>query len=163
MSAIDEIKKEIIERHQAAGPQPDTPAEAQEAPKEKPNQVKPAKKEMMKAEIEAYKQKMMEKEEARYLGKPAKSEKKAKKAKSSKPAKPAKSEKPEKPEKKAKKTKKVQKVQKSKKEQKVQKPPVQTAKMPKILKPLVPLYLLRIPGLPKGDCLAICYAEGADA
>ena len=151
MSAIDEIKKEIIERHQAAGPQPDTPAEAQEAPKEKP---KPAKKEMTKAEIEAYKQKMMEKEEARYLGKPAKSEKKAKKAKSSKPAKS------EKPEKKAKKTKKVQK---SKKEQKVQKPPVQTAKMPKILKPLVPLYLLRIPGLPKGDCLAICYAEGADA
>ena len=151
MSAIDEIKKEIIERHQAAGPQPDTPAEAQEAPKEKP---KPAKKEMTKAEIEAYKQKMMEKEEARYLGKPAK------KAKKSKKAKPAKTEKP------VKKTKKVQKVQKSKKEQKVQKvqkPPVQAAKMPKILKPLVPLYLLRIPGLPKGDCLAICYAEGADA
>lgn len=156
MSAIDEIKKEIIERHQAAGPQPDTPAASQEAPKEKPNQVKPAKKEMTKAEIEAYKQKMMEKEEARYLGKPTKSAKKAKKAKPSKPEKPAK------PAKSAKKTKKVQKVQKSKKEQKVQKP-VQTAKMPKILKPLVPLYLLRIPGLPKGDCLAICYAEGADA
>ena len=151
MSAIDEIKKEIIERHQAAGPQPDTPAEAQEAPKEKPNQVKPAKKEMTKAEIEAYKQKMMDKEEARYLGKPAKSSKSAKKAKKAKPAKPAKPE------------KKTKKVQKSKKEQKVQKPPVQTAKMPKILKPLVPLYLLRIPGLPKGDCLAICYAEGADA
>ena len=154
MSTLDEIKKEIVERHQSAGPQPDAPAAAQESPKEKTNQVKPAKKEMTKAEIEAYKQKMMEKEEARYLGKPAK------KAKSSKPAK---SEKPEKSEKKAKKPKKVQKVQKSKKEQKVQKPPVQTAKMPKILKPLVPLYLLRIPGLPKGDCLAICYAEGADA
>lgn len=154
MSTLDEIKKEIVERHQSAGPQPDTPAASQEAPKEKPNQVKPAKKEMTKAEIEAYKQKMMEKEEARYLGKPAKSAKKAKKAKSSKPAKS---------EKKAKKPKKVQKVQKSKKEQKIQKPPVQTAKMPKILKPLVPLYLLRIPGLPKGDCLAICYAEGADA
>ena len=153
MSTLDEIKKEIVERHQSAGPQPDTPAAAQEAPKEKPNQVKPAKKEMTKAEIEAYKQKMMEKEEARYLGKPAK---KAKKSKSSKP------EKPEKKAKSEKKAKKVQKVQKSKKEQKVQKPPVQTAKMPKILKPLVPLYLLRIPGLPKGDCLAICYAEGAD-
>ena len=147
MSTLDEIKKEIVDRHQSAGPQPDTPA-AQEAPKEKTNQVKPAKKKMTKAEIEAYKRKMMEKEEARYLGKPAKSSKSAKSAKS---------------EKKADKPKKVQKVQKSKKEQKVQKPPVQTAKMPKILKPLVPLYLLRIPGLPKGDCLAICYAEGADA
>lgn len=156
MSTLDEIKKEIVDRHQSAGPQPDTPA-SQEAPKEKPNQVKPAKKEMTKAEIEAYKQKMMEKEEARYLGKPAKSSKKAKKAKSSKPAK---TEKPAKP---AKSVKKTKKVQKSKKEQKVQKPPVQAAKMPKILKPLVPLYLLRIPGLPKGDCLAICYAEGADA
>lgn len=154
MSTLDEIKKEIVERHQSAGPQPDAPAASQEAPKEKPNQVKPAKKEMTKAEIEAFKQKMMEKEEARYLGKPAKSAKKSKKVKSEKPAKS---------EKKAKKPKKVQKVQKSKKEQKVQKPPVQTAKMPKILKPLVPLYLLRIPGLPKGDCLAICYAEGADA
>ena len=157
MSTLDEIKKEIVERHQSAGPQPDAPAASQEAPKEKPNQVKPAKKEMTKAEIEAFKQKMMEKEEARYLGKPAKSSKKAKKAKSSKP------EKPEKKAKSEKKAKKVQKVQKSKKEQKVQKPPVQAAKMPKILKPLVPLYLLRIPGLPKGDCLAICYAEGADA
>ena len=157
MSTLDEIKKEIVERHQSAGPQPDTPAASQEAPKEKPNQVKPAKKEMTKAEIEAYKQKMMEKEEARYLGKPAKKAKKSKKAKPEKPEKPAKS---------VKKAKKVQKVQTSKKEQKVQKvqkPPVQTVKMPKILKPLVPLYLLRIPGLPKGDCLAICYAEGADA
>ena len=157
MSTLDEIKKEIVERHQSAGPQPDAPAASQEAPKKKPNQVKPAKKEMTKAEIEAFKQKMMEKEEARYLGKQAKSAKKSKKAKSSKPAK---TEKPAKP---AKSVKKTKKVQKSKKEQKVQKPPVQAAKMPKILKPLVPLYLLRIPGLPKGDCLAICYAEGADA
>lgn len=33
---------------------------------------------------------------------------------------------------------------------------------PKILEPLQPLYLLKIPGLPKGDCLAICLAHGAD-
>lgn len=157
MSTLDEIKKEIVERHKSAGQQTDTPAASQEAPKEKTNQVKPAKKEMTKAEIEAYKQKMIEKEEARYLGKQAKKAKKAKKAKSEKPAKPVK------PVKLVKKAKEVQKVQKSKKEQKVQKPPVQTVKMPKVLKPLVPLYLLRIPGLPKGDCLAICYAEGADA
>ena len=52
MSTLDEIKKEIVERHQSAGPQPDAPAASQEAPKEKPNQVKPAKKEMTKAEIE---------------------------------------------------------------------------------------------------------------
>lgn len=49
MSTLDEIKKEIVERHQSAGPQPDAPAASQEAPKEKP---KPAKKEMTKAEIE---------------------------------------------------------------------------------------------------------------
>lgn len=33
---------------------------------------------------------------------------------------------------------------------------------PKMLEPLHPLYLLKIPGLPKGDCLAICLAHGAD-
>ena len=33
---------------------------------------------------------------------------------------------------------------------------------PKMLEPLQPLYLLKIPGLPKGDCLAICLAHGAD-
>ncbi len=49
MSTLDEIKKEIVERHQSAGPQPDAPAASQEAPKEK---TKPAKKEMTKAEIE---------------------------------------------------------------------------------------------------------------
>ena len=35
-------------------------------------------------------------------------------------------------------------------------------KRPKMLEPLQPLYLLKIPGLPKGDCLAICLAHGAD-
>ena len=144
MSAIDEIKKEIIERHQSAGPQPDTPA-AQEAPKEKANQVKPAKKKMTKAEIEAYKQKMMEKEEARYLGKPAKT---------SKPSKP-KAQKP-----------KVEKKVEKKAEKKVEKPKPKEKerlpKMPKILPPLEPLYLLRIPGLPKGDLIAVCIVHGAD-
>lgn len=33
---------------------------------------------------------------------------------------------------------------------------------PKMLEPLQPLYLLKIPGLPKGDCLAICLAHGSD-
>ena len=35
-------------------------------------------------------------------------------------------------------------------------------KRPKMLEPLQTLYLLKIPGLPKGDCLAICLAHGAD-
>jgi len=39
---------------------------------------------------------------------------------------------------------------------------VKKIRTPKILQPLQPLYLLKIPGLPKGDCLAICLAHGAD-
>ena len=159
MSTIEEIKKEIIERHQAAGPQPDTPA-APEPPKEKP---KPVKREKTKAEIEAYRQKMMEKEEARYLGKVASGIIKRKKTSQQNPKaenKPVQKAKPKaKSKAKSKAPRKVQKVQKAEKAEKVVKAP----KMPKILKPLVPLYLLRIPGLPKGDCIAICYAEGAYA
>lgn len=156
MSAIEDIKNEIIRSHQVP-----VPESSQEKPPKKP---KGEKKAMTKAEIEAYRQKMMEREEARYLGKqPKKREKSEKSGKAGKSGKSGKTRtegpKPRK-ESDAKTEEKVQKVQKVKK---VQKPPVQTAKMPKILKPLVPLYLLRIPGLPKGDCLAICYAEGADA
>lgn len=40
--------------------------------------------------------------------------------------------------------------------------PPREPKRPKLLEPLQPLYLLKIPGLPKGDCLAICLAHGAD-
>lgn len=156
MSTIEEIKKEIIERHQAAGPQPDTPA-APEPPKEKP---KPVKREKTKAEIEAYRQKMMEKEEARYLGKVASGIIKRKKPSQQNPkAEKNPAQKKVKSKAKSKAPQKVQKVQKAEKAEKVVKSP----KMPKILKPLVPLYLLRIPGLPKGDCIAICYAEGAYA
>ena len=157
MSTIEEIKKEIIERHQAAGPQPDTPA-VPEPPKEKP---KPVKREKTKAEIEAYRQKMMEKEEARYLGKVASGIIKRKKTSQQKP-KAEKKPVQKKVKVKSKAPRKVQKVQKAEKADKAEKV-VKAPKMPKILKPLVPLYLLRIPGLPKGDCIAICYAEGAYA
>lgn len=36
-------------------------------------------------------------------------------------------------------------------------------RQPKVLQPLEILHLLRIPGLPKGDCLAICYVRGVDS
>ena len=42
------------------------------------------------------------------------------------------------------------------------KPAAQNApKTPKMLKPLEILYLLKIPGLPNGDFIAICLAKGA--
>ena len=39
----------------------------------------------------------------------------------------------------------------------------ETNQMPKMLQPLQPLYLFKIPGLPEGDCLAICLVHGAIA
>ena len=151
MSAIDDIKNAIIQRHQV-------PVHNQESSKpektEKNQNVE--KKAMTKAEIEAYKQKMMEREEARYLGKESKCSRKLvknvkkMKTKESKPSKyNAKHDAKQKKEKKNYTDKAVTKMEKS--------------DIPRMLKPLEPLYLLRIPGLPKGDCLAICYASGAES
>lgn len=151
MSAIEDIKNEIVRSHQVLVPNQE-PAKP-EKPDKKP---KGEKKAMTKAEIEAYKQKMMEREEARYLGKESngsrKQVKKVKKVKQKEP-KPSKSD--------------SKQNAKQKKEQKKapDKAALKRAKaeMPRMLQLLEPLYLLRIPGLPKGDCLAICYARGADA
>lgn len=148
MSAIEDIKNEIIRSHQVPVPESN-----QEKTSKKP---KGEKKAMTKAEIEAYRQKMMEREEARYLGKESKgSRKQVKKVKQmkQKESKPSKSN--------AKKDAKQKKEQKKAPDKAV--PKRAKAEMPRILQPLEPLYLLRIPGLPKGDCLAICYARGADA
>ena len=154
MSAIEDIKNEIIQRHQV--PVPNQEPVKPEKPDKKP---KGEKKAMTKAEIEAYKQKMMEREEARYLGKESngsrKQVKKVKKVKQmkQKEPKPSKSD--------SKQDAKQKKEQKKAPDKAVQKRA--KAEMPRMLQPLEPLYLLRIPGLPKGDCLAICYARGADA
>jgi len=151
MSAIEDIKNEIIQRHQV--PVPNQEPANPENPDKKP---KGEKKAMTKAEIEAYKQKMMEREEARYLGKESKGSrkqvKKVKKVKQKEP-KPSKSD--------SKQDAKQKKEQKKAPDKAV--PKRANAEMPRMLQPLEPLYLLRIPGLPKGDCLAICYARGADA
>ena len=147
MSAIEDIKNEIIRSHQV--PVPDS---NQEKPSKKP---KGEKKAMTKAEIEAYRQKMMEREEARYLGKQSKKREKAEKSgKSGKSGKTRTNGPKPRKESGAKTEEKVQKVQK------VQKAQSKMLEMPKMLKPLVPLYLLHIPGLPKGDGIVICYAEG---
>ena len=148
MSAIDDIKNEIIQRHQV--PVPDQESSKHEKTEKKPNVEKKA---MTKAEIEAYKKKMMEREEARYLGKESKySRKHVKNVKKMKPkeSKPSKyTAKHDAKQKKDYPDNAVTKIAKS--------------DVPRMLQPLEPLYLLRIPGLPKGDCLAICYARGADA
>lgn len=143
MSAIENIKNEIIRSHQVP---------VQDSNQEKPSKnPKGEKKAMTKAEIEAYRQKMMEREEARYLGKQLKPKKSEKSGKSGKTR--TDGPKPRK-ESGAKTEEKVQKVKK------VHKTPSKMMEMPKMLKPLVPLYLLHIPGLPKGDGIVICYAEG---
>lgn len=139
---LTEIIKELKESSGKALPEPAK------------DKAEPAKsgKHKTKEEIEAYRQKKMAEEEARYLGKQPKKREKAEKAgKAGKTR--ADGPKPRK-EPEAKTEEKVQKVQK------VQKAPLKMLEMPKMMKPLVPLYLLHIPGLPKGDGIVICYAEG---
>ena len=132
MSVLEEIESEIIQRHQTQKPE----SGSGKPEKKEHGGKKGGKNAMTKAEIEAYRQKMMEKEEARYLGKmPNASKPKANRY-----------------------DKKKTRCEKTETKTKSRK-----AKVPKMLQPLEPLYLLQIPGLPKGDCLAICYARGADA
>ena len=123
---LEEIRENAKKRDDHVSPKEISPKSAKRSTAKKP---------MTKEEIEAYRQKMMEREEAWYLGKSAKPAKPSAKRKA-KPRKKAESEKA--------KPKKVK------------------VKMPKTLQPMEPLCLLRVPGLPKGDCLAIYYARGAD-
>lgn len=124
------------------------------------DKAEPAKsgKHKTKEEIEAYRQKKMAEEEARYLGKQPKKREKAEKAEKVGKTR-TEGPKPRK-ESEAKTGEKVQKVKRAQKVEKVRKVPSKMLEMPKMLKPLVPLYLLHIPGLPKGDGIVICYAEG---
>jgi hypothetical protein len=140
MSVIEDIKNEIIRSHKV--PVSNQKHESDKKPKSK-------KKAMTKAEIEAYKQKMIEREESRYLGKASKDSKGSRKC-----VKQASQVKP----------KEQNKSNNSKQKKAPDNSSTKRANtdMPRILQPLEPLYLLRIPGLPKGDCLAICYARGVD-
>ena len=113
--------------------------EPEKPKREKPKREKPK---MTKEEIEAYRQRKMAEEEARYLKMDGGDGKKRARRKKCEPEKPA------------------AKQKRGRKRRSEDEP---TPVRPKILKPLVPLHLLRIPGLPKGDCIAICYVEGVDA
>lgn len=106
-------------------------------PEQKKNEPETGKrKRRTKEEIEAYRQRKMREEEERYLGEQAEPKKQAKAKKEN--AKPSEDPRPR---------------NKAKKQA--------APSIPKMLGPLEPLYLLRIPGLPKGDCVAICIVHGA--
>ena len=137
MTALEEIQNEIMQRRGAV--QPDAQATARTE--------KPAKREKTKEEIEDYRQKKIPEEESKYLGAEKKTSRRRRKK-----ADNAIKEEPEMPKKRRRRRTKEQMAQ-----------PVEKTRAPKVLSPLKPLYLLKIPGLPKGDCIAICYAEGADA
>ena len=90
---------------------------------------------MTKAEIAAYRERKILEEEAKYLKEKA-VKKKVAKDRTEEPA--------DKP------------VKRRRRKAVVSEP-----ETPKMLSPLQPLYLLKIPGLPDGDCIAICLAKGA--
>ena len=133
--ALDDIVNEIKGRQKMTPVQADKPSSKKEGGR---------KKQMTKAEVEAYRQRKMAEEEAKYL-------KLAKKAQEPKPPKSDKPEKTAKP--------KAQKPSETKPKQ-ADKPKV--PRQPKPLQPMEVLYLLKIPGLPKGDCIAICLVHGAE-
>lgn len=153
MALLGEVTAEIIQKHEStkakagAGLQ-QLGASLVEKPKPKRRQKTLA--DMTPAEVEAFRQRKMQEEEARVLGKPMDAPKKQRcrgKSEADTPVKkPVKAKKADKPA--------VQAVRKPSRK-------TQSPKMPKMLQPLTPLYLLKIPGLPEGDCLAICYVKGA--
>lgn len=136
MALIDEIKSEIMQGKEMT-PKPVSPeSEAAKEPKKRQRREKTPE------EIEAYRQKKMAEEEARYLGETPKKRRKRKAKEEKAPEKaPVKRRRRRRKDK----AQDIQKAQKSPRKLKVQ--------SPKVLQPLEPLYLLRIPGLPKGDCI----------
>lgn len=164
MALIDEIKGEILQQRGACPAA--SPTQGDENPKPKRTRQS---KEMTDEEREAYILKKQAEEEARYLGKSAKGKRRGRKPKIAQADEAEKAERP---------AKVIRRRRRRKKQetdvQSVQAMPMKSTrkprgakgkgrKLPKVLSPLEPLYLLRIPGLPKGDCIAICYARGADA
>lgn len=110
------------------------------------------KKPMTKAEIEAYRQRKMREEEERYLGKPAKKQRKKRSAKPVKPVKPVRSVKQE--------GEKPKKMEKQDMASKIGAKRGRPRKAPEALQPMQPLHLMKIPGLPKGDYIAIYLVHG---
>ena len=106
------------------------------------------KKPKSKAEIEAYRQKKMREEEERYLGKAEKPPRK-RRAKSVEAPHPAETA--------------QEPCVKRKRRHSAQDGDPAAPKVPAMLQPLQPLYLLKIPGLVKGDCLAICLVHGVES
>ena len=103
-----------------------------------------------KDEVEAYRQKKMAEEEARYLKVDGKNEDRPRRGRKPAKAKAA-----------AQEAKPVEPA--SGNRSKTDVPARPKAKTPKMLQPMEVLYLLKIPGLPKGDCIAICLAHGAES
>ena len=144
MALIDEVKAEVIKRN-TGGVQP--VAEKAQVTSQ-PKRRRKALAEMTPAEVEAFKQRKMAEEETRLLGKPVKeSAPKKKRTRTQVESTPKPTPKP------------APKPSKAQRRRTAQPAP----QRPKVIQPLEPLYLLKIPGLPKGDCIAICYARGADA
>ena len=144
MALIDEVKGEIMQRHEKAVEQRIGPKEqnAQEAPAEKPRRRRRKNIEnMTKEEVEEYKRKMMEQEEARYLGSHKKARGRLRK------------QNPEQ----AQKSDSVLVAPKVQKE-----PKARQSRTPRMLQPLEPLYILKVPGLPKGDAIVICLTHGVE-
>lgn len=101
---------------------------------------------MTKAEREAFRARKMREEEERYLGKSSKKEK-PRKVLHEQELSPQQVR---------------QEVELTHPNPNPPRTPPCEPRRPKMLEPLQPLYLLKIPGLPKGDCLAICLAHGSD-
>lgn len=154
MALLGEVTAEIIQKHESTKAKAGVGLQqlgASLVEKPKPKRRQKTLADMTPAEVEAFRQRKMQEEEARVLGKPVDTPKNQQKRRGTQIAKtpvkkPVKAKKADKPA--------VQAVRKPSRK-------TQSPKMPKMLQPLTPLYLLKIPGLPEGDCLAICYVKGA--
>lgn len=108
----------------------------------KPTRKKREKKPMTEEEIQAYRERKMREEEERYLGKQPKPRKRKAKNES------------------ATKQKKAKAHKKERKQRRPRKTPV--VKLNKGSQPFETICFLKVPGMPKGDQLAICLIHGAE-
>lgn len=154
LEVLEELEKEQLAERGIAPSENGTPAES---PKHK--RRRKTLDEMSPAEIEAFRQRKMREEEARVLGKPVDAPKRrrrrCKQEAETSVQKPVKTKR----QRASKKTIKPGNPEEQVEKQFVRKS--RSPKTPRMLQPLTPLYLLKIPGLPEGDCLAICYVKGA--
>jgi hypothetical protein len=161
MALLDEVNAEIMQKHEHIKAEAATGLQqlgASPVEQPKPKRRRKTLEDMTPEEVEAFRQRKMREEEARVLGKPVDAPKKRRRRHKQESGTPA--QKPV----------KAKQTRSSRKTVKTEEPVVQTVrqplrktrspKMPKMLQPLTPLYLLKIPGLPEGDCLAICYVKG---